>query len=358
MDYENLHADVNLWLDKHYTPGRVGIQKVVLHYNDGDLSVGGCYSVWQTRAASAHYQVESSGRVGQLVHDGDTAWAVGNWYWNQRTISIEHANQGNWITDACLESGAHLTAAICKYYKLGRPNWGTNVIGHSDIVSTSCPGPLKVGGPRHDAYMRRAQEWYDAMVGGTAAPAPAPTPAPAPAPSNPSDGSPEHTGTGFGGTYTCMVDSLRVRTAPSLSSDTVAQYHKGQTVTLQDWYKIADGYVWGRYVGGSGNTRYIAVGKPTGGVSSDDFLVKGGHASGGSSGSSNPGFRAGNHTVTASAGVNVRKGPGTNYAVSGTLPHGYTINFDGTTAQGSGYIWARYVNNNGYYRWIATKYLS
>jgi hypothetical protein len=28
---------------------------------------------WQTRKASAHYQVESSGRIGQLVWDRDTA---------------------------------------------------------------------------------------------------------------------------------------------------------------------------------------------------------------------------------------------------------------------------------------------
>ena len=167
MDWEHLNADVNMWLDKHYTPGRVGVQRVVVHYNMGDLTVGGCYSVWQTRAASAHYQVESSGRVGQLVHDRDTAWAVGNWYWNQRTISVEHANQGDWITDACLESGAHLVAAICRAYKLGRPQWGVNVCGHSDISSTDCPGPLRVGGPRHDEYMRRAGEWYDAMAGGS-----------------------------------------------------------------------------------------------------------------------------------------------------------------------------------------------
>ena len=41
--------------------------------NAGDLTVKGCYDVWQTREASAHYQVESSGRIGQLVHDRDNA---------------------------------------------------------------------------------------------------------------------------------------------------------------------------------------------------------------------------------------------------------------------------------------------
>lgn len=183
MDFANLNADVNLWLTKHYTPGRVAIQQVIWHYNAGDLTVEGCYSVWQTRPASAHYQVESSGRIGQLVHDRDTAWAVGNWYWNQRTISIEVANQGDSVTDSAIESLAHLTAALCRVYGLGRPEWGRNVRGHSDISATSCPGPLKAGRTYHDRALARAQEWYDAMGSGSQPVVPAPSqPAPQPAP--------------------------------------------------------------------------------------------------------------------------------------------------------------------------------
>lgn len=361
-DWNKLQADVDMILSKHYTSGRQGakINKVVVHYNAGNLSIAGCYSVWQSRAASAHYQVEDGGRIGQLIHDKDTAWHASNWAANISSIGIEHANRSDGtISAACLDNGAHLVAAICKYYGLGRPQWLKNVFPHKYFAATSCPG--QIYGSQKDAYMSRCQQWYDYMTGAGSQPSGSvnvgggSTSTPS-TPSKPSTGSSEHTGTGFGGTYTCMVDALNVRTAPSTSAATVAQYKKGQTVTLQDWYKIADGYVWGRYVGGSGNTRYVAVGKPTGGVAADDFLVKGGKVSGGSASS---GFRRGAHTVTAAAGVNVRKGPGTNYAISGTLPKGYTINsFDGTTAQGSGYTWARYVNYNGYYRWIATKYLS
>lgn len=120
MDFENLNADVNKILTKHFTRGRggYGIEFVVIHYNAGDLTVEGCYNVWQTREASAHYQVESSGRIGQLVWDGDMAWHAGNGTANRKSIGIEHANQGNTMTDACIENGAHLCAAICKYYKL------------------------------------------------------------------------------------------------------------------------------------------------------------------------------------------------------------------------------------------------
>lgn len=87
------------------------------------------------------------------------------------------------------------------------------------------------------------------------------------------------TGSGFGGTYRCNVRSLNVRSAPSTSSSVVASYSYGETVNLQDWYEIADGYVWGRYVGRSGATRYVAVGKPTGGPSPDDYLIKVGGSS-------------------------------------------------------------------------------
>lgn len=169
MDFAGLHADVNRILTTHFTPGRAGrsIECVVLHYNDGDLSVDGCYDTWQTRQASAHYQVQSDGVVGQLVWDGNTAWHAGNWDANCRSIGIEHANRGDSVTDECIESGSHLVAAICRYYGLGRPQWGVNVFPHNHFSSTDCPGPLREGTSYHDRYMARAAEWYDAMLSGS-----------------------------------------------------------------------------------------------------------------------------------------------------------------------------------------------
>lgn len=169
MDFAGLHADRDRILTKHFTPGRSGkpISCVVLHYNDGDLSIDGCYDTWQTRPASAHYQVQSDGLVGQLVWDGNTAWHAGDWDANCRSIGIEHANRGDSLTDECIESGAHLVAAICVYYKLGRPQWGVNVFPHNHFSSTDCPGPLREGTSYHDRYMARAVEWYDAMASGS-----------------------------------------------------------------------------------------------------------------------------------------------------------------------------------------------
>lgn len=171
MDWGSLVADETRILTRHYTAGRGGhsIDKVIVHHNDGNLSVEGCYEVWQSRAASAHYQVTSDGTVGQLVWDRDTAWHAGNWHANQTSIGIEHADCSRSpyrISEACLDSGAHLVAAVCRRYGLGRPEWGVNLFGHSDFAPTECPASLAVGGSQHDEYVARAQAWYDAMGAG------------------------------------------------------------------------------------------------------------------------------------------------------------------------------------------------
>lgn len=175
MNWQALQADENLIMNKHYTPGRGGhaIDKVVVHHNAGKLTTRGCWNVWQTREASAHYQVEESGKIGQLVWDKDTAWHAGNWLANQTSIGIEHANsnvEAGTISPATLEAGAHLVAAVCRYYRLGRPQWGKNVFPHKYFSATGCPG--QIAGIQRPAYMERAGYWYDQMTGQKPTPAP------------------------------------------------------------------------------------------------------------------------------------------------------------------------------------------
>lgn len=176
-NWNTLEADIDLIMNTHYTPGRNGrrIDKVIIHHNAGNLTIRGCYDVWQSRPASAHYQVQTDGTIGQLVWDRDTAWHAGNFAANTTSIGIEHADVSSnpWaVSEACLDNGAHLVAAVCKFYGLGRPAWGKNVFGHKDFIPTACPASL--AGSQHTAYMARAQSWYDQMTGNTPAPAPAP----------------------------------------------------------------------------------------------------------------------------------------------------------------------------------------
>lgn len=171
MDWNNGVADKTRLLTKHYNAGRSGasIQYIVVHHNAGvNLTVDDCWNIWQNRQASAHYQVQSDGLIGQLVNDWDTAWHAGDWNANCRSIGIEHANNcaGPWtISDKALESGAHLVAALCKLYGLGRPTWLGNVFPHKYFQATQCPG--EIAGSQNAQYMARAQAWYDAMVNGS-----------------------------------------------------------------------------------------------------------------------------------------------------------------------------------------------
>lgn len=192
--WETLQPDVYKLMNKHYTAGRGGrsINKIVIHHNGGSLTVDQIWDVWQTRQASAHYQVDTAGRIGQLVNDQDTAWHAGDWDTNTTSIGIEHAQISGTgatgpVSAKTLEEGAHLVAALCKAYNLGRPQWWRNMFPHSNFASTECPGHLHPNGSQGKNYVSRAQHWYDAMTGRN--PAPQTGPAADPATPNPK---PEH----------------------------------------------------------------------------------------------------------------------------------------------------------------------
>lgn len=248
--WENLEADEDLILSTHMTKGRQGckVDKIVLHHNGGNLTGKGCYDVWQTREASAHYQVAADGRITQLVWDTDTAWHTGDWPSNLTSIGVEHADISTdpWgISEATLDNGAHLVAALCKHYGLGRPQWGVNVFPHSHFSATACPA--SIAGGQNAAYMAKAQAYYDSMTGSRPA----------------AESSPATTDAGkvnvVAGAYVVACDSLNVRSAPSTGATVVASYGRGQTVNLDHWGTVADGYIWGRYVAYSGAVRYVAL---------------------------------------------------------------------------------------------------
>ena len=181
-DWLTLQPDRVKLMNKHYTPGRGGskLECVVVHHNAGVLSIDQIWDVWQTRPASAHYQVTSSGEIGQLVWDRDTAWHAANSWMNQRSIGIEVSNSAgpdqDWpITPTAVREAGRLIAAICLYYKLGRPNSGTNVRYHREFTSTGCPYHLAPGGKYNAALIGEAQRFYDELTGKTKPKTPAKT---------------------------------------------------------------------------------------------------------------------------------------------------------------------------------------
>lgn len=195
-NFYNLESDEVRLMNKHFTQGRNGqrVQCVVIHHNAGVLSIKQIWDVWQTRAASAHFQTESGGRIGQLVWDANTAWHAANAWINQTSIGIEVSNSAgpaqDWpITDTAVIQAARLAAAVCWHFKLGRPVAGKNIRWHKEFTGTSCPYHLAPGGKYHRRFMDEAHRFYDLMAAGAIHPngtlkqpgAPAPQPRKEPA---------------------------------------------------------------------------------------------------------------------------------------------------------------------------------
>lgn len=167
--WTNLEPDQYKLLTTRFSPGRAGnsIRFIVVHHNGGTLSGQQIHDLWTyQREASAHYQVDVYGLITQLVNDSDTAWHAGDWDTNLVSIGVEHANSygtSGPLTASTLDNGAHLVAALCLGYGLGRPAWKVNVYPHYYFFSTACPGPI--ANVQFAAYMATAQAHYDRMTG-------------------------------------------------------------------------------------------------------------------------------------------------------------------------------------------------
>ena len=213
------------------------------------------------RRASANYCIGKDGEIWLNVEEKNRAWTTGSSYNDNRAITIECANymdssRYGMLPDATWLSLVKLCVDICKRNGIARINYtgddSGNLTMHKWYQNTDCPGPWL-----SKNFGRLASE-INAWLDGDPSPAPEPEP-----PDN------------FGGTYRCRVNGLRVRTHPTTSAPVVSYYNMGGIVVLDNWFTIADGYVWGRYTGSSsGYPRYIAVGRATGKPEPDDFLIK------------------------------------------------------------------------------------
>lgn len=123
----------------NYTKGRGGHAPdgMAVHYTATSASAHNNL-VYFSRAganASAHLFVDKDGTIRQSVRFEDTAWAVGNFPQNQRTISVEVVSAGEDFTDAQIN-------ALAQIYEYLRATYGiTRVIRHYDVTGKRCPAP-------------------------------------------------------------------------------------------------------------------------------------------------------------------------------------------------------------------------
>jgi N-acetyl-anhydromuramyl-L-alanine amidase AmpD len=113
--------------------GRDGaaVRFVVIHDTEGgwDASVA---TLQNDPGKSVQYIVGTDGRVAQFVSESDTAWHAGNYYYNQRSVGIEHVGYANKpFPSALYESSAKLVSYLTQKYNLPRDR--AHVIGHDQI---------------------------------------------------------------------------------------------------------------------------------------------------------------------------------------------------------------------------------
>ncbi len=139
---------------------------VTLHHNAGVLSHEDVLNAWKTRQASAHFDVDGSGRVAQYVKVDEYAWACGNTQGNERSISIEMCNSAgapNWpVSDVTWKSAARLAGWLFAHVIGTRPTSAT-LVPHHHWYSTSCFGPYMDS--IYPRVLTEAQLAYDTFTG-------------------------------------------------------------------------------------------------------------------------------------------------------------------------------------------------
>lgn len=259
-----------------YTQGRGGapVAYIVVHYTGGTGTAreNGLYFAGGNRNASAHVFLDGTDVVDSVPLDS-TAWACGNFAFNQRSVSIEVVSAGEDFSAAEVADLREVVLDLMGRY--GVP--AENVIRHRDAyafgVRDGVPGSWVDPGKACPAPYVDDERWFPlwAFITGTSDSYGGVTAAPDAGDAD--DGGDD--GDFHGGLYRCTVDGLRIRSAPAVSAPAAsATYDRGETVVLDDWYTVADGYVWGRYTDHGGTVRYVAVGKATGRPDAGDYLVK------------------------------------------------------------------------------------
>lgn len=141
---------------------------------------------------------------------------------------------------------------------------------------------------------------------------------------------------GGGGNYRVTSSSgIYIRSAPSTGSGIIGSRGVGSTVALTDERIVADGYTWGRVVGGG----WVAT----------NFLSAVGGAN-----PVPPIGGGGAYRVTSSSGVYVRSSASTGAAIIGSRGFGSTVALTGERVVADGYTWGRAVDGG----WVATNFLS
>lgn len=178
----------------NWDTGRGGnkVSGIVLHTMVGTTASAQSRFNDPSSQVSVHYGVSLDGSITQWVEEPNTAYQAGNYAVNQKTIGIEHEDNGNANdsvrTAAEYESSSDLVADICRRYGISCDT--SHIFLHKNVIDrsvypggTACPDGLdtnkiiamakaKLGGEdmadiTNDGDIKR---FYDANIGRQATP--------------------------------------------------------------------------------------------------------------------------------------------------------------------------------------------
>ena len=304
MSYSSLVSEYLPASSSNYTQGRRGykICKITPHHMAGKLTAAQCANIFKNpaRQASANYGIGYNGEIACYVDEENRAWTSSNRANDCQAITIEVSNSstgGDWpISDASWNALVKLCVDICRRHNFrldydGTPNG--SLTRHNMFANTNCPGPYL------ESKLPELARVVNAKLDGEPIPDPQPTPTPV-------------------DSYTVKitVDVLNIRKGPGTNFGIAGQIRDYGTYTI---VKESDGpgaSKWGKLKSGAG---WISL----------DYTSKGG--------SSKPSGKVlGLYVVNTPSGLNVRKGPGTNYGIIKTYSNG--TRFDTYEISGD---WAR-----------------
>lgn len=127
-------------------PTNFPVTFVVIHDIEGTAQ--NALNVFQNPASgvSIHYIVDSDGTVYQLLHDTDIAYHAGNYWYNQRSVGIEHAGFDatgfQWYNATEYLASAKLAAYLLQKFNI--PLDRSTVVGHENV-----PAPTLAFAPNH-----------------------------------------------------------------------------------------------------------------------------------------------------------------------------------------------------------------
>ena len=113
------------------TRGGASVGYVVIHDTEGgwDASVA---TLQNDSGKSVQYIVGTDGTVGQFVPESYTAWHDGNYYYNQRSVGIEHVGYFNQsYPEAEYASSAKLVQYLTSKYEIAKDR--DHIVGHDQI---------------------------------------------------------------------------------------------------------------------------------------------------------------------------------------------------------------------------------